>query len=154
MAPSPFRIKPLNARLRNVILSSGLCVALITAYYMAIGNETVPPDTHIQFTEAVSHHQIDIAADGTATISVPGAADQLRHLTKPQIRHVLRAFRHQNFLELDVAKFRLNPGEYACSLALTLDHRKTAIFYGCQHPPVEVAAPLKALAHEIQAARS
>ncbi len=145
-------MKPLHPRLRNVLLSSGLCVALIAAYYMAVGNETVPPDTHILFSEA--GHRIDITADGTATISTPGAGDVMRKLTKPQMRHVLRAFRHENFLELDVAKFAPKPGDAACSLGLTLDHRKAVILYGCQHPPAEALAPLKGLAQEIQAARS
>ena len=146
----PFRIKPMGARLRNVLLSSGLCVALIAAYYMAIGNETVPADTHILFTE--TGHRIDVTADGKATISTSGAADIVRILSKPQMRHVLRAFRHENFLELDVAKFGPRPGEDACSLGLTLDHRKTVIRYGCAHPPAVIVAPLKGLAHEIQAA--
>ena len=150
-SPPPFRIKPLGARLRNVLFSSGLCVALIAAYYMAIGNETVPADTHVVFTE--TGHRIDVAADGTATIATTGATDVVRHLTKPQMRHVLRAFRHENFLELDVAKFGPKPGEDACTLGLTLDHRKAVIRYGCAHPPAEVATPLKGLAHEIQAAR-
>lgn len=153
MAPAPvppFRLKTPGARLRNVMLSSGLCVALIAAYYMAIGNETVPPDTHVAFTE--TGHRVDVTADGTATVSTTGAADVVRHLTKPQMRHVLRAFRHGNFLALDVAKFGSRPGEDTCSLGLTLDHRKTVIRYACQHPPQEILAPLKGLAHEIQAA--
>ena len=145
-------MKPLHPRLRNVLLSSGLCVALIAAYYMAIGNETVPPDTHVVFSEV--GHRIDVAADGTATISTPGAADVVRKLTKPQLRHVLRAFRHENFLELDVAKFAPRPGDAVCSLGLTLDHRKAVIRYGCPHPPAEVVTPLKGLAQEIQAAHS
>ena len=148
----PFRLKPMSPRLRNVLLSSGLCVALIAAYYMAIGNETVPPDTHIVFSEV--GHRIDVVADGTATISTPGAGDVVRRLSKPQMRHVLRAFRHENFLELDVAKFAPRPGDEVCSLGLTLDHRKAVILYGCAHPPVEAVAPLKSLAHEIQAAHS
>ena len=151
-SPPPFRMKPLGARLRNVLFSSALCVALIAAYYIAVGNETVPADTQVVFTEA--GHRIDVAADGTATIATTGAADVVRHLTKPQMRHVLRAFRHENFLELDVAKFAPRPGEAACSLGLTLDHRKAVIRYGCPHPPAEVEAPLKGLAHEIQTARS
>jgi hypothetical protein len=154
MAASPvpaFRIKPLGNRLRNVLLSSGLCVALIAAYYMAIGNETVPPDTHVVFIEA--GHRIDVAADGRATVATSGAADVMRQLTRPQMRHLLRAFRHENFLELDVAKFAPRPGDDACTLGLTLDHRKTVIRYGCRHPPAEVAGPLKGLAHEIQTAR-
>ena len=142
----------MGARLRNVLFSSGLCVALIAAYYMAIGNETVPPDTHVVFTE--TGHRIDVAADGTVTIATTGASDVVRHLTKPQMRRVLRAFRHENFLELDVARFGPRPGEAACSLGLTLDHRKASIRYGCSHPPAEVDAPLKGLAHEIQAAHS
>lgn len=142
----------MGTRLRNVLFSSGLCVALIAAYYMAIGNETVPPDTHVVFTEA--GHRIDVAADGTATIATTGASDVVRHLNKPQMRRVLRAFRHENFLELDVARFGPRPGEAACSLGLTLDHRKAAIRYGCGHPPSEVDAPLKGLAHEIQSAHS
>jgi hypothetical protein len=146
----PFRIKPLGARLRNVLFSSGLCVALIAAYYMAIGNETVPADTHVLFTE--TDHRVDVTADGKVVISTTGAADVVRQLTKPQMRHVLRAFRHENFLALDVAKFGPRPGEAACSLGLTLDHRKTVILYGCAHPPAEIVAPLKGLAHEIQAA--
>ena len=146
----PFRLKPLGVRLRNVLLSSGLCVALIAAYYMAIGNETVPADTRILFTE--TGHRIDVTADGKAVISTTGAADVARILTKPQMRHVLRAFRHENFLELDVARFGPRPGEEACSLGLTLDHRKTVIRYGCAHPPAEIVAPLKGLAHEIQEA--
>ncbi len=158
MAPvPPFRLKPLGARLRNVLFSSGLCVALIAAYYMAIGNETVPPDTRVVFTQggcagACVAHRIDLAADGTATVSRPGAADEVRRLTRPQIRHVLRAFRHENFLELDVAKFAPRPGDDVCGLGLTLDHRKTMIRYGCQHPPAEALAPLKGLAHELQSA--
>jgi len=147
----PFRIKPMGARLRNVLLSSGLCVALIAAYYMAVGNETVPADTHIQFTEA--GHRIDVTADGKAIISTSGAADVVRTLSKPQMRHVLRAFRHENFLELDVTRFGPRPGEETCSLGLTLDHRKTVIRYGCAHPPAEIVAPLKGLAREIQSAR-
>ena len=145
-----FRIKPLGARLRNVLLSSALCVGLIAAYYMAVGNETVPPDTQIVFTE--TGHRIDVAADGRAAISTSGAADVVRRLTKPQMRHVLRAFRHENFLELDVARFAPRPGDDACTLGLTLDHRKTVIRYGCQHPPEQAVTPLKALAHEIQTA--
>ncbi len=153
IAPLPlFRLKPMNPRLRNVLFSSGLCVALIAAYYMAIGNETVPPDAHVVFTEV--GHRIDITADGKARISTTGAADVTRQLSKPQMRHVLRAFRHENFLELDVAKFAPRPGDETCSLGLTLDHRKTMIRYGCQHPPAEIIAPLKGLAQEIQAARS
>lgn len=146
----PFRLKPLGARLRNVLFSSGLCVALIAAYYMAIGNETVPADTHILFTEA--GHRIDVTADGKVTISTTGAADVVRALNKPQMRHVLRAFRHENFLELDVARFGPKPGEDTCSLGLTLDHHKTVIRYGCAHPPAVIVAPLKGLAHEIQTA--
>ena len=146
----PFRIKPIHPRLRNVLLSSGLCVALIAAYYMAIGNETVPPDTHIVFSEI--GHRIDVTGDGRATIATTGAGDVVRQLTKTQMRHVLRAFRHENFLELDVARFGPRAGDAACSLGLTLDHRKTVILYGCAHPPAEIVAPLKGLAHEIQAA--
>ena len=142
----------MNPRLRNVLFSSGLCIALIAAYYMAIGNETVPPDAHIAFTEV--GHRIDVTADGKATIATTGAADVIRQLTKTQMRHVLRAFRHENFLALDVAKFGPRPGEDVCSLGLTLDHRKTVIRYGCAHPPAEIVAPLKGLAHEIQAAHS
>ena len=147
---SPFRLKPMNPRLRNVLFSSGLCVALIAAYYMAIGNETVPPDAHVAFTEA--GHRIDVTADGKATIATTGAADVVRHLTRPQMRHVLRAFRHENFLELDVARFAPRPGDAVCSLGLTLDHRKAVVRYGCAHPPAEAVAPLKSLAQEIQAA--
>ena len=152
MAPAPapsFRIKPLGARLRNVLLSCGLCVALIAAYYMALGNETVPADTRIVFTE--TGHRIDVAADGKATIATSGAADVTRKLTRPQMRRLLRAFRHENFLELDVAKFAPRPGDDVCTLGLTLDHRKTVLRYGCPHPPQEVLTPLKSLAHEIQA---
>ena len=147
---SPFRLKPVHPRLRNVLFSSGLCVALIAAYYMAIGNETVPPDMHVAFIEI--RHRIDLTADGKATIATTAAPDVVRQLSKTQVRHVLRAFRHENFLELDVAKFGPRPGDDACSLGLTLDHRKTVIRYGCAHPPAEIVAPLKALAHEIQAA--
>lgn len=150
MTVPPFRIKPLGVRLRNVLLSSGLCVALIAAYYMAVGNETVPPDTHIVFTE--TGHRVDVAADGKATLATSGAADMVRQLSKPQMRRVLRAFRHEDFLELDVAKFAPRPGDKVCTLGLTLDHRKTVIRYGCPHPPAEALAPLKSLAHEIQTA--
>ncbi len=157
MAPSPvppFRIKPLHPRLRNVLLSAGLCVALIAAYYMAIGNETVPEDTRVVFSQSGPvQHRIEVAADGTARVTQPGTADVVRRLTKPQMRHVLRAFRHENFLELDVLRFAPVAGDDACTLGLTLDHRKTMIRYGCEHPPAEALAPLKSLAHEIQAAK-
>jgi len=112
----------------------------------------VTPDTRVAFIEI--GHRIDLTADGKATIATSGASDVVRQLSKTQMRHVLRAFRHENFLELDIAKFGPRPGDDVCSLGLTLDHRKTVIRYGCAHPPAEIVAPLKALAHEIQAART
>lgn len=154
----PWGMKPLNMRMRNMLMSVGLCVALIGAYYVVIGNETVPDDTHIVFVEAgcgggCELHRIDIPADGHALITQPGAAPVARRLNRPALRQILHVFRRENFLDLDVAKFSpLKNGEI-CSLGLTLDHRKTVIRYGCGHPPAEAAKPLETIARVLKAAR-
>ena len=154
-SPFAFQFKPLPPRLRNVVMSSGLCVGLIMAYYMAIGNETIPPDTRVVFSQSgcggtCPEHRIDIAANGDALISQPGAPAVERHLTKTGLRQILHAFRHENFLDLDVAKFSVPAGDKVCDLGLTLDHRKTMIRYGCGHPPVQASRPLQVVANILQ----
>ncbi|MGZ3306474.1 MAG: hypothetical protein ACXU8U_11495 [Asticcacaulis sp.] len=148
----------MNPRLRNMLMSVGLCVALIGAYYVIIGNETVPDDTHIVFTQAGCSgacplHRIDITADGAARIVEPGAAALSRRLGRPALRQVLRGFRRENFLDLDVAKFSAIGDEDVCTLGLTLDHRKTVIRYGCLHPPIQASQPLAVMARVLKAAR-
>ncbi len=146
MAPPVLPRLKLDNRLRNTLISVGLCLGLIAAYYMMVAQEPLPPDTHVTYEVRANSQtalRVDLLGSGVTTVSGPGhRADYA--ISSYAVRRVLAAFRKQQFLDLDVAASPALPATQFCQLSLTANHRKTAMRYDCAAPPPRVKISLQA----------
>ena len=135
--------------LRNALLSAGLCVGLIVAYYAAVEKEPIAPDTRISFerrscagTCLLEH--IVLTADGQAIVETSAG---VRHVTvsKVSLRRVLLIFKQVGFLDRSVDAYSAAGADQVCQLSLSQAHRKTALRYDCQRTDAELVQPIAAL---------
>ncbi|HVZ29927.1 MAG TPA: hypothetical protein VG839_06005 [Asticcacaulis sp.] len=156
--PDPARIG-LNNRSRNMLLSVGMCIALLAVYYMLVGKEPVPPDTHVSYeVRTAGRTTLRVDMLGSGVTSVAGPNGQMAGYATPDfaVRRVLAAFRKQRFLDLDVAAFPPVSSSEVCQLGLTENHRRVLLRYDCAAPPPEVKSVLQVFegaAHFCQRAR-
>ena len=140
--------KPLiDNRLRSVLFSMGVCIALMAAYYISVGQDNIPPDTEITYQGCVATPchaiRLKVVADGSVSLS-NGTGAYRYHISTFALRRVLRVFKRQRFLDRDVAAYNA-AGSEACVLGLHLDHRLTALTHACATQAPEIAKPLAAL---------
>ncbi len=140
--------KPLvDNRLRSVLLGVGACMGLMAAYYMAVGRDPIPPDTRIVFQGCIATPcravHLEIGHDGATTLMGDSGVYRYK-ISDFALRHVLRVFHRQAFLDRDVAAYDAG-GRQACMLDLEMAHRKAAPIYACDAPPPEIAGPMIAL---------
>jgi hypothetical protein len=144
-APLLPRVK-LDNRSSNTLLSVGVIVALFAAYYVLIGKEPVPPDTHVSYEMRVGG-QTNLRVDmlGSGITHAIGSNGPPADYAVPDfaVRRVLAAFRKQHFLDLDVAAFPPVASPRVCQLGLAANHRRTVIRYDCAAPPKQVKSALQ-----------
>ncbi len=135
--------------LRNALLSAGLCVGLIVAYYVAVDKEPIAPDTRISFERrgcagACSLEHVVLTADGQAVIETPAG---VRHVTvsKVALRHILMVFKQVGFLDKPVDAYSAAGADQVCQLSLSEAHRKTALRYDCRRTDAVLVQPVAAL---------
>lgn len=146
MAPPVFPRVKLNNRSRNTLLSIGVCIALLAAYYMMIGQEPVPLDTHVSYEVRANGQttlRVDMLASGITTVTGPISRSDYA-TSSYAVRRVLMAFHKQKFLDMDVAASSAVPATRFCQLSLTANRRKTSIRYDCAAPSPAVKASLQA----------
>ena len=141
--PPATRNPLIDKRLRSVLFSVGICAALMAAYYMAVGRETVSPDTAIVWRG--TDRRLEMAHDGAIVLTHSGTTYRYR-IGGFAMRKVLRVFHRHRFLGLDAARF--NRG--ACVLSLRQAGRVTALAYDCATPPPDIAGPLTAIRQATQ----
>ncbi len=139
----------LKAGMRNALLSAGLCVGLIVAYSMMIGQTPIPADLHISYDARACIgrcpiRHIDLTADGVVTITTPTGTRRSR-ISPFEVRRVLQAFTAVHFLDRDIGAYHGGGATGTCQLSLTAEHRKTAIRHSCGDAAPEIARPLAAL---------
>lgn len=146
MTPTPR--KPLiDNRLRNVLLSMLACIALMVAYYMAIGQDKIPPDTRILYQGCLGApcHAFRLTLDGMGAVSLSDSAGARTYKVSAfAVRRVLRTFKRQGFLDRDITAYSAGNGP-ACLLSLQAAHRKTALTHLCETPAPEITKPVAAL---------
>ncbi len=140
--------------LRNALLSAGLCVGLIVAYYAAVEKEPIAPDTRISFerrgcagTCPLEH--IVLTADGQAAVDTPVG---IRHVavSKVALRRVLLIFKQVGFLDRPVDAYSAAGADQVCQLSLSQAHRKTALRYDCRRTDAVLVQPVAALRQAIK----
>lgn len=143
----PARKPLIDNRLRSVLMGVGACMALLVAYHMAIGRDPIPPDTRIVFQGCAATPcravRLEIGHDGATTLMSDSGVYRYK-ISDFALRHFLRVFHRQAFLDRDVAAYDAG-GRQACMLDLEMAHRKTAPVYACEAPPTEIAGPLTAV---------
>ncbi|MEI9905243.1 MAG: hypothetical protein WDN06_15780 [Asticcacaulis sp.] len=140
--------KPLiDNRLRNVLLSMGACIALMMAYYMAIGQDKIPPDTQIVYQgcdgQPCRAFRLSVDAGGAVMLKSDSG---IRHYHVPvfAVQRVMRVFKRRDFLDRDIMAYNTGVGP-ACLLSLETGHRKTALALPCSTLVPEIAKPILAL---------
>ncbi len=140
--------KPLiDNRLRNVLLSMGACIALMVAYYMAVGQDKIPPDTQIVYQGCDGNpcraFRLSVDAGGAVTLKSDTGT---RHYHVPvfAVQRVARVFKRQDFLDRDIMAYSAGGGP-ACLLSFETGHRKAALTHACSTPLPEIAKPVSAL---------
>lgn len=137
----------LNNRSRNTLLSVGVCVALIAAYYILVGKEPVPPDTHVSYevrTDGRTTLRVDMLGSGLTQVAGPKGTVAEYATPDFAVKRVLAAFRRQKFLDLDVASLPPVSATKVCQLRLVENHRRVAVRHACDAPPSQVKLPLQA----------
>ncbi len=146
--PKPTARKPLiDTRFRSVLFSIGVCLALIMAYYMAVGQAHIPPDTEIVYQGCAGTpcHAFRLQVDHDGAVSLMTDSGSYRYrISAFALRRTLRVFNRQRFLDRDVMSYSANGGA-ACELSLRLDHRLTALTHACSTQAPEIARPVEAL---------
>ncbi len=140
--------KPLiDNRFRSVLISIGACMALIVAYYMAVGQEKIPSDTQIVYQGCIGApcraFRLEIAHDGAVRLLDDTGASSYK-ISTFALRRVLRVFNRQHFLDRNVMAYDAGSGA-ACELSLQMDHRLTALTHACDTQAPEIAQPVEAL---------
>lgn len=154
MIAAPVRAR--NNRLLNMLASVVVCAGLMIAYYLATGQQPIPPDSHVSFEHGSCQtpcpaYRIDMLADGTVIYQergANGASESFRyHISKLAVRRVLRAFKRARFFDTDIEAYGAVQGAPKCYLTLTSGHMKTSVLDQCLARP-EFAGPMQALARE------
>jgi hypothetical protein len=133
--------KPLPKRLRNTLLSVLFCGGLFVAYYQFSDKTPVPPDTHITYTRQGAF-RVDIGADGQVTLSDRTHIYRYR-ISQFALRRALRAFQRADFFGRNILAY--GNSDSPCTLTLSENHQKAAIWHDCETQASELSGPVQAL---------
>ncbi|MBW8881131.1 MAG: hypothetical protein JF615_06815 [Asticcacaulis sp.] len=153
-------MKPASKRHRNMLASVAVCGGLLAAYYLAVGQARIPPDTHI----VLEHRdcagdcpawQVDILADGTTWYQgrgQPGLNGIYSYkLSKFALRRVLRVFARAHYFDQAANGYAVTAGGPICTLTLTSQRQKMSIRHACSERAAAIAKPGAAVVGATQA---